>query len=82
MANQDIIAYNVASFVCALFVLEFGADKFVDHTVIVARRVGISQALIGLLTAGAEWEEVRELSVKMNLTNQLIYKAGGCYSNS
>jgi hypothetical protein len=42
-----------------LFVLEFGADKFIDHTAIVARRTGISRALIGLLTAGAEWEEVR-----------------------
>ncbi|KAK4957011.1 hypothetical protein LTR66_013273, partial [Elasticomyces elasticus] len=41
-----------------LFVLEFGADKFVDHTAIVATRTGVSQALIGLLTAGAEWEEL------------------------
>ncbi|KAK4985335.1 hypothetical protein LTR28_002164, partial [Elasticomyces elasticus] len=56
MVNEDLIAYNVASFICALFVLEFGADKFVDHTAIVACRTGISQALIGLLTAGAEWE--------------------------
>ena len=58
MADVDLIAFNVAAFICALFVLEFGADKFVDHTAIVARRTGISQALIGLLTAGAEWEEV------------------------
>ena len=69
MANGDIIAFNVASFVCALFVLEFGADKFIDHTAIVARRTGISPALIGLLTAGAEWEEVRELSVCWYLSN-------------
>lgn len=69
MANGDIIAFNVASFVCALFVLEFGADKFIDHTAIVARRTGISPALIGLLTAGAEWEEVRELSVWWHLSN-------------
>lgn len=61
MANGDIIAFNVASFICALFVLEFGADKFIDHTVIVARRTDVSQSLISLLTAGAEWEEVRGL---------------------
>ena len=61
MANGDIIAFNVASFICALFVLEFGADKFIDHTVIVAHRTGVSQSLISLLTAGAEWEEVRGL---------------------
>ena len=58
MPDGDLIAYNVAAFVCALFVLEAGADWFVDHTAIVARRTGISPALIGLLTAGAEWEEV------------------------
>ena len=63
MANGDIIAFNIASFICALFVLEFGADKFIDHTAIVARRTGISQALIGLLTAGAEWEEVYGSSI-------------------
>ncbi|KAK5399985.1 hypothetical protein LTR06_011351 [Exophiala xenobiotica] len=58
MVNGDVIAYSVAVFVCALFVLEFGADKFIDHTAIVAERTGIPQALIGLLTAGAEWEEL------------------------
>ena len=59
MANVDVIAFNIAAFICGLFVLEFGADTFIDHTAIVARRTGISQSLIGLLTAGAEWEEVR-----------------------
>ena len=63
MANGDLIAFNVAAFICALFVLEFGADKFIDHTAIVARRTGISQSLIGLLTAGAEWEEVGRLRI-------------------
>jgi Ca2+/Na+ antiporter len=69
MANGDIIAFNVASFICALVVLEFGADKFIDHTAIVARRTGISQALIGLLTAGAEWEEVRVHNIDSCLKN-------------
>jgi Ca2+/Na+ antiporter len=58
MANTAVIAYNAASFVCALFVLEFGADKFIDHTAIVAERTGIPESVIGLLTAGAEWEEL------------------------
>jgi Ca2+/Na+ antiporter len=58
MANAAVIAYNAASFVCALFVLEFGADKFIDHTAIVAERTGIPESIIGLLTAGAEWEEL------------------------
>ncbi|KAG2171094.1 hypothetical protein VTO58DRAFT_111650 [Aureobasidium pullulans] len=58
MADAGMILYNVASFICALFVLEFGADKFVDHTAFVADRTGIPEAVIGLLTAGAEWEEL------------------------
>lgn len=58
MVDGEIIAYSVASFTCALFVLEFGADKFIDHTTVVAKRTGIPQGVIALLTAGAEWEEV------------------------
>jgi hypothetical protein len=58
MANADVVAYNIAAFISTLFVLEFGADKFIDHTAAVARRTGISETVIGLLTAGGEWEEV------------------------
>ena len=71
MAKGDIITFNIASFICALFVLEFGADKFIDHTAIVARRTGISQALIGLLTAGAEWEEVCGSSIDSYLQKSI-----------
>ncbi|KAF5639306.1 sodium calcium transporter [Fusarium sp. NRRL 52700] len=58
MVNGDAIPYNVAVFISTLFLLEFGADKFVDHTAIVARRTGIPDTVIALLTAGAEWEEL------------------------
>nr|OQO25438.1 hypothetical protein B0A51_08048 [Rachicladosporium sp. CCFEE 5018] len=58
MPDGEVVAFSAASFVCALFVLEFGADKFIDHTAIVARRTGVSQTIIALLTAGAEWEEL------------------------
>lgn len=58
MINGNIIAYNVAAFFSTLFLLEFGADKFVDHTAIVARRTRVPDTVIALLTAGAEWEEV------------------------
>ncbi|KAI1057389.1 hypothetical protein LB507_011544, partial [Fusarium sp. FIESC RH6] len=58
MANRDTIAYNIAVFISTLFLLEFGADKFVDHTAIVASRTGIPDTVIALLTAGAEWEEL------------------------
>jgi hypothetical protein len=59
MANADVVAYNIAAFIATLFLLEFGADKFIDHTAIVARRTRIPETIIGLLTAGGEWEEVR-----------------------
>ncbi|KAK3073143.1 hypothetical protein LTR53_005525 [Teratosphaeriaceae sp. CCFEE 6253] len=58
MADADLIAYSVAAFICALFVLEYGADNFIDHTAEVAKRTGVPQTVIALLTAGAEWEEL------------------------
>ncbi|KAK3898039.1 hypothetical protein C8A05DRAFT_38386 [Staphylotrichum tortipilum] len=58
MADASSVAYHVAVFVSALFLLESGADKFIDHTAIVASRTGISETVIGLLTAGGEWEEL------------------------
>ncbi|KAK7450020.1 hypothetical protein CaCOL14_010240 [Colletotrichum acutatum] len=58
MIISDVVAYNTAVFVSTLFLLEAGADKFVDHTAIVARRTGIPDTLIALITAGAEWEEL------------------------
>jgi len=55
---MDSIIFNVAAFIASLFLLESGADKFIDHTAALARSTGISETLVGLLTAGAEWEEV------------------------
>ncbi|KAH8793581.1 hypothetical protein F5882DRAFT_398802 [Hyaloscypha sp. PMI_1271] len=58
MIDYDNVYFNIASFIGGLFVLEFGADKFVDHTAKVAERLRIPLTLIALLTAGAEWEEL------------------------
>ena len=55
---MDTLCFNAATFIAGVFVLDYGADKFLDHTVIVGRRLGISPTLIALLTAGAEYEEV------------------------
>ena len=57
MKWEDVL-FNGCTFASALFLLEWGADKFIDHTVVVAKRLGVSPALVSLLTAGAEWEEV------------------------
>ena len=56
--DWDALCFNVATLIAGVFFLDYGADKFIDHTVIVGRRLGISQTVIALLTAGAEWEEV------------------------
>ena len=57
--DYDNVFFNVAAFIGGLFVLEYGADTFVDHTAKVASRLGVSPTLVALITAGAEWEEVR-----------------------
>ncbi|KAJ5374579.1 hypothetical protein N7517_006585 [Penicillium concentricum] len=54
----DSICFNTAAFIAGVFVLDYGADKFIDHTVIAGQRLGISPTLIALLTAGAEYEEL------------------------
>ncbi|MCJ1417407.1 hypothetical protein MMC32_003751 [Xylographa parallela] len=58
MVSHDNVFFNASAFVGGLFLLEFGADRFVDHTAVIARRLGVSPTLIALLTAGAEWEEL------------------------
>ncbi|KAH8654172.1 hypothetical protein BGZ61DRAFT_500663 [Ilyonectria robusta] len=56
--DADVIIFNIATALAALFLLEFGADKFIDHTAVVARRTGLPETVVGLLTAGGEWEEL------------------------
>ncbi|EHK21042.1 Ca2+ transporter [Trichoderma virens Gv29-8] len=58
MAQKGVIAFNIGAFISTLFLLEFGADKFIAHTAAIAGRIGVSEVVIGLLTAGAEWEEL------------------------
>jgi Ca2+/Na+ antiporter len=58
MMGSESVFFDAGAFIGGLFLLEFGADKFIDHTAVIAKRLGISPTLIALLTAGAEWEEV------------------------
>ncbi|EKD13744.1 hypothetical protein MBM_07945 [Drepanopeziza brunnea f. sp. 'multigermtubi' MB_m1] len=58
MIISDNVVFNIAAFIGGLFVLEFGADRFIDHTAKLASRTGIPPTLVALLTAGAEWEEL------------------------
>ncbi|KAJ5151792.1 hypothetical protein N7492_010087 [Penicillium capsulatum] len=56
--DWDALCFNVATLIAGVFVLDYGADKFIDHTIVVGRRLGISQTVIALLTVGAEWEKL------------------------
>ncbi|EXJ73563.1 uncharacterized protein A1O5_03324 [Cladophialophora psammophila CBS 110553] len=56
--SWDSICFNASAFAAGLFLLQFGADRFIDSTAIVACRLRVSQTLVALLTAGAEWEEL------------------------
>ncbi|KAK3946234.1 hypothetical protein QBC46DRAFT_2799 [Diplogelasinospora grovesii] len=69
MPNIDTLLFNISSFIAGLFLLEFGADKFIDHTAIVAKRLNVSPTLVGLLTCGAEWEELVVIGVALSQKN-------------
>ncbi|KAH8892070.1 hypothetical protein GQ53DRAFT_686920 [Thozetella sp. PMI_491] len=58
MVDVNALLSNTASFISGLFLLEYAADKFIDHTAVVAKRLNVSPTLVGLLTCGAEWEEL------------------------
>ena len=51
------IAYTLG-FLLGLYLLERGADWFVDAAAGLARRLRAPETLVGLLTAGGEWEEL------------------------
>lgn len=51
------VAYILA-FLAGLLLLERGADWFTDAIAAIAKRLHAPQTLVGLLTAGAEWEEL------------------------
>ncbi len=48
----------IAAFVAGLFLLERGADLFTDSLGELAEGTGASETVLGLLTAGMEWEEL------------------------
>ncbi|KUI73880.1 Sodium/calcium exchanger MaX1 [Cytospora mali] len=64
--EANSLFFALASFCCGIFLLERGADNFVDSTAIVAKRLGVSPTLIGLLTCGAEWEELVVIAVALS----------------
>lgn len=63
--------------------LDYGADKFIDHTVIGGHSLGVSQTIIALLIAGAEYEEASQLCISellCKLAIRLARRGGCCHS--
>ncbi|KAF7919632.1 hypothetical protein BELL_0590g00050 [Botrytis elliptica] len=60
MTELHDITFNIAAFISGLFILEFGPDKCIDNTALIAARLNVSPTLItiALLTSGMEWEEL------------------------
>ena len=52
------IVLAVAALVAGLIVLEWGAERFTGAIGAIARRLHASEGVVGLLTAGGEWEEL------------------------
>jgi len=56
--DWDNIAFHGFALVSGVFLLVYGADLFVDNVANLARRLGVSEIIIALLTVESEWEEV------------------------
>lgn len=52
------IALPVAALIAGFLLLELGADHITDAIGVLARRLRASEGIVGLLTAGGEWEEL------------------------
>ena len=68
---------NGVVFCLSLLLLERSADVFVDSTNVVAKRFGLPTILVGLLTAGAEWEEVSRRRTTLLAPSSLRYLLPG-----
>lgn len=56
--DVEKLLFDISTFIAGLFMLERGADIFIDHSAALSKKLGLPESLIALLTAGAEWEEL------------------------
>jgi hypothetical protein len=69
----DSFFFNGSAFNAGLCLLEYGVDAFIHSLAIVARRAGVSETLIALITAGAAWEDLH--AHNLNSTTRLKLSA-------
>lgn len=58
--DWDSLVFNSCAFIASVVLLQIGANLFTDNSATIARRYGVPETLIVLLTAGAGWKEVRK----------------------
>ncbi|KAK4948621.1 hypothetical protein LTR10_012625 [Elasticomyces elasticus] len=56
--STNALLYPLCTFLLSLYTLEHSTSLFINSTARIAHRLRISETLISLLTAGAEWEEL------------------------
>ncbi|CZS88287.1 uncharacterized protein RAG0_00005 [Rhynchosporium agropyri] len=78
--DRDSLTFDSCAFLASLFLLHTGAVLFTTNTAILARRCGIPQAFVALLTAGAEWEEKRPTLALGNVVGASISNVTGAFS--
>ncbi|KIX97460.1 uncharacterized protein Z520_06912 [Fonsecaea multimorphosa CBS 102226] len=83
-ASVDSTLFPLCTFLLSIYTLGISADVFISSTARVAHRLHVSETLVSLLTAGAEWEElavvvaaVAQRQPKIALGNVL----GSCVAN-
>ncbi|KAF3025659.1 hypothetical protein E8E14_013603 [Neopestalotiopsis sp. 37M] len=59
------VLFNAAAFLAGLSLLERGARLFVSSAETLARRLRLPDMLVGILVAGAEWEELAVVALSL-----------------
>ncbi|KAJ9614239.1 hypothetical protein H2200_002375 [Cladophialophora chaetospira] len=57
-SSIDSLLFPLSTFLLSIYTLSTSTDAFISSTSALAHRLKISETLIALLTAGAEWEEL------------------------
>ncbi len=58
-----LIVFALLALPVAFVLLEWGADNFTEGVAALGTRTGISPTVLGLLTAGGEWEEIAVVAI-------------------
>ncbi|OCT46161.1 hypothetical protein CLCR_01243 [Cladophialophora carrionii] len=56
--SVESILFPLSTFLLSIYTLSTATDVFISSTARLARRLHVSETLVSLLTAGAEWEEL------------------------